>query len=350
MNEKILIIEDNDGIRENVAEILEMASYNVFKADNGKTGMELAVKHLPDIILCDIMMPELDGYGVLYMLNKNAETSTIPFIFLTAKADHSDLRKGMEMGADDYLTKPFDDMELLNAIEVRLRKKAHLEQMHLNKLNEFKMLIAKTDGLAEFAKIIHGYKNREIRKDEILYHESDFAKGVYLIIEGKIKTIKISEDGRELMTGLYMKDDYIGINTAFSHAHYTDTATAVENSQVCLIPSEEMDKVLSLYPDVARKFINLLSRDNRNKEEQLLELAYQSVRKKLAGAIIRVYNQQTIKSEVLTVSREDLVAMACIAAETVSRTLTSFRDEQLIDRQGQTITILNLEKLVKMKN
>ena len=123
MKKKVLVIEDNTDIRENVVEILQLADFTVFEADNGKIGVELALKNLPDIILCDIMMPELDGYGVLYLLGKNPETAAIPFIFLTAKAEKVDLRKGMEMGADDYLTKPFDDIELLNAIESRLKKK-----------------------------------------------------------------------------------------------------------------------------------------------------------------------------------------------------------------------------------
>jgi DNA-binding response OmpR family regulator len=350
MKRNVLIIEDNDAIRENIVEILGMANYQVYEADNGKAGVEMALKHLPDIILCDIMMPELDGYGVLYMLNKHPEMSTTPFIFLTAKADHSDLRKGMEMGADDYLTKPFDDMELLNAIDVRLRKKAYVELQRQNEANEFKVLVSKTDGLTEFAKLIEGHRNREFRKNQILYYESDFAKGLYLVVEGKVKTIKLSEDGRELMTGMYGVGNYIGINAALSNSPYTDTATAIEDSKVCMIPTEEMEKVLSLYPDVARKFIHLLSRDNRNKEDQLLQLAYHSVRKKMAGAILRLYNQQTIKTDTLSISREDLAAMACMAIETVSRTLSDFRDEKLIDRHGIIITILDLERLVKMKN
>ena len=111
MSKQVLIIEDNTDIRENIVEILELADFTVLQANNGKIGVDLALKNKPDIILCDIMMPDLDGYGVLYMLNKNPETATIPFIFLTAKAERVDLRKGMEMGADDYLTKPFDDIE-----------------------------------------------------------------------------------------------------------------------------------------------------------------------------------------------------------------------------------------------
>src|ERR1044071_612932 len=119
---KILVIEDNADIRENTAEILSLANYSVITAENGKIGVDLANKEKPDLIMCDIMMPELDGYGVLHILSKKPETALIPFIFLTAKTEKTDIRKGMELGADDYLTKPFDDSELLNAIEARLRK------------------------------------------------------------------------------------------------------------------------------------------------------------------------------------------------------------------------------------
>src|SRR4029078_2123479 len=118
----ILVIDDNKDIRENTAEILELAGYKTFTAENGKKGVEAALKEKPDVIVCDIMMPELDGYGVLHLLRKNPEAQNIPFIFLTAKTERSDFRKGMEMGADDYLTKPFEGIELLNAVEIRLKK------------------------------------------------------------------------------------------------------------------------------------------------------------------------------------------------------------------------------------
>src|SRR6185369_16481386 len=100
---KILLIEDNKDMRENTREILELANYQVHAAKNGKEGVEAAQKEKPDLIICDIMMPVLDGYGVLHMLAKKDETAGIPFIFLTAKAERSELRKGMEMGADDYV-------------------------------------------------------------------------------------------------------------------------------------------------------------------------------------------------------------------------------------------------------
>ena len=118
----LLLIEDNIEIRENTAEILELAGYKVQTAENGKVGVEMALKEKPDLIICDIMMPVLDGYGVLHLLNKNPELTGIPFIFLTAKAERSDFRKGMEMGADDYITKPFDSEVLLLKIKAILKR------------------------------------------------------------------------------------------------------------------------------------------------------------------------------------------------------------------------------------
>jgi CRP-like cAMP-binding protein len=350
MNKKVLIIEDNNDIRENVVEILELAGYSVHAASNGKTGVELAVKHTPDIILCDIMMPELDGYGVLYMLNKNPETSAIPFIFLTAKAERVDLRKGMEMGADDYLTKPFDDMELLNAIESRLKKKDLQESFYSKSLDKLNTLISKNNGLAELKKIIQERKTRPFKKNQVVYYESDKGNGLYLVISGKIKTIKLAEDGRELMTGIYNADDYLGTNAILLNDIYKETATAIEDSQLCLIPKEQIEQLLNLYPEVGKEFIKLLANDIREKEDQLLQLAYHSVRKRMAEAMLRLAGQQGEDGLSFKISREELAAMAGMATETVSRTLSDFKEEGLIDKKGSSITLLDTARLTKMKN
>ena len=350
MSKKVLIIEDNDDIRENVIEILELAGYTVSGASNGKTGVEFAFKDIPDIILCDIMMPEMDGYGVLYMLSKNPETIAVPFIFLTAKAEHFDRRKGMEMGADDYLTKPFDDMELLNAIESRLKKKEGQQAFYSKSLDRLNSLVAKKDGLAALKKIIEERKVRSFKKGQVIYYEGDKGNGLYLVISGKVKTIKLAEDGRELMTGIYSADDYLGINAMLSNEEYTDTATALEDSLLCLIPKEQLEQLLNLYPEVAREFIKLLANDIREKEEQLLQMAYHSVRKKMALALLRLHRQPGSKDDSFKIAREDLAAMAAMATETVSRTLSDFKEEGLIEKTGSTITIIDLARLTKMKN
>lgn len=349
MSKKVLIIEDNVDIRENVVEILELAGYEVFAADNGKTGVELATVNLPDIVLCDIMMPELDGYGVLYMLNKNPDTATIPFIFLTAKAERIDLRKGMEMGADDYLTKPFDDMDLLNAIEVRLKKKEQQKVYYSQSLDRLGSLISKNTGLAELKKIIQERKSRAFKKNQVVYYEGDKGHGIYVVVAGRIKSTKMAEDGRELMTGTFTAENYLGIQAMLSGEPYSDTATALEDSALVLIPKEQIEPLLNMFPEVAKEFIKILANDIREKEEQLLELAYHSVRKRMAGAMLRLQKQV---GEALTfkATREDLAAMAGIATETVSRTLSDFKDEGLIEKKGGSITILDANRLAKMKN
>ncbi|MGJ5675327.1 MAG: EAL domain-containing response regulator [Nostochopsis sp.] len=125
---KILVIEDEHAVRENIIELLEAEDFETIGATNGQVGIKLALTEVPDLILCDLMMPELDGYGVLINLRQEALTAAIPFIFLTAKSTKTDFRQGMELGADDYLTKPFTRAELLSAIDGRLQKQATLKQ------------------------------------------------------------------------------------------------------------------------------------------------------------------------------------------------------------------------------
>ena len=346
----ILIIEDNTDIRESTAEILELAGYQVQQGDNGKAGVDLAYQHKPDLILCDIMMPELDGYGVLYMLSKNAETASIPFIFLTAKAERVDFRKGMEMGADDYLTKPFDDIELLNAIESRLEKKRKQEEYYSKSLQNLEKLSSGSgQGAAELRAMIAGRKIRQVKKKQVLYYEGDHPQGIYLVIEGAIRTFKLAEDGRELMMGLYKPDDYLGVNALLLDESFTETAEAIDDSAVCLLPKDAIVGLVNKYPDITLQFIKILANNIREKEEQLIELAYNSVRKRLAQVLVRLSKQFSDPSQ-FKISRDELASMAGMATETVSRTLSDFKDEKLIEKKGSHIQILDLNRLIKMKN
>ena len=119
---RILVIEDEPEMRRNISALLRYHEYQPIEAENGRTGVELARREKPDLILCDVMMPELDGYGVLQALQQDAGLALIPFIFLTAKGDKDALRSGMNLGADDYLTKPVANADLVQAIEARLRR------------------------------------------------------------------------------------------------------------------------------------------------------------------------------------------------------------------------------------
>ncbi len=123
---KILVIEDEPEMRRNLATLLRLEKFHVSQAENGRLGLDLARKELPDLILCDVMMPDLDGHGVLQALREDSTTASVPFIFLTAKGEKSDQRSGMDLGADDYLTKPVAKDDLLNAISARLKRSDQL--------------------------------------------------------------------------------------------------------------------------------------------------------------------------------------------------------------------------------
>ncbi|MEO5909915.1 MAG: response regulator [Pelobium sp.] len=349
MNKTILIIEDNTHIRDSTAEILQLDGFKTLKASDGKNGVKLAIKHRPDLILCDIMMPELDGYGVLYMLNKNPETSSIPFIFLTAKAERLDFRKGMQMGADDYLTKPFDDMELLQTVQSRLDKNEKQKVNFSKTIQNLERLTAVVgNGTTELKALIAGRKIRQLKKKQILYYEGDQPLGIYVVLEGSLKTIKLTDDGRELMTGLFKVDDYLGISALLLDETLNETAEALEDSSICMLPKDSLISLLNQYPDIAQQFITILSNNVREKEDQLLELAYHSVRRRLAKVLIRLA-KKTLDNQ-FKINREELASMAGIATETVSRTLTDFKDEGLVDKKNNIIQILNMERLIKMKN
>lgn len=139
---KILVIEDEQQVRDTLLEILEAESFEAIGASDGQLGLQLAQKYLPDLILCDVNMPVMDGYEVLQQLRQDSVTATIPFIFLTARGDKADLRQGMSLGADDYLTKPCTVNELLTSIESRLSKQATTSRQYQKKLDDLRNNIA----------------------------------------------------------------------------------------------------------------------------------------------------------------------------------------------------------------
>lgn len=353
MGKKILLIEDNREMRENTAEILELAKYNVVTAKNGKEGVELAGKNKPDLIICDIMMPVLDGYGVLHSLAKNEETASIPFIFLTAKAERSDFRKGMEMGADDYVTKPFDDIELLNAVESRLKKAEMMKKEFSKNLGGLNDFITSAKGIEDLKKLSEQRDLRSYKKKESIYMEGNYPRGIYFVSKGKVKTFKTHEGGKEFITGLYKEGDFFGFLNLLEEGKYSDSASALEDSELCLIPKEDFFSLIYKNAEVSRKFIKMLSDNLKEREEQLIKLAYNSVRKRVAEGLVTLYNRYKKDGETqfsMNISREDLANLAGTATETTIRTLSDFKDEGLIDTKGGTIGVVNFEKLSRMRN
>ena len=350
---KILLIEDNDDIRNNTAEILELSNYQVIMAENGKIGVEKAIEHNPDLIICDIMMPVLDGYGVLHAVHKNEAIKSTPFIFLTAKTERDDFRKGMELGADDYITKPFSGTELLNAVDSRLKKIDWLKKELSPGLEGLDLLMQASRGKKALYSLTEDRNTNKYKKKQTIYSEGNHPNRLYYILKGKVKAYKTNDDGKELVTDLFSPGDFLGYVALLEGAVYKDTAEALEETELAIIPREDFDELVSTNSEVAKKFIQLLAKNVSDKECQLLGMAYNSLRKKVADALLMLQSKyQGTQGEKFTIdiSRESLATIAGTATESLIRTLSDFRTEKLIDIKEGNIAIVNQKKLEKLLN
>lgn len=343
---KILLIEDDIILRENTAELLELADYDVVTAPNGKAGLELAKNNLPNLIVCDIMMPELDGYGVLEGLSKDENTKHIPFIFLSAKTERKDVRKGMDLGADDYITKPFEEDELISAIESRLAKAAILKDRH----DDQEDTITNQDELRTLNDLKNFFDDNgtEITHEagSVIYEEGQHSNNIYLISKGLVKCHKLDEKGKDLTTALFKEDDLFGYTSFTQNIPYQETATAIQDTQLVALSKNQLTEVLNSNHAVTLELIQLLTDDLMGVKDQLLQMAYSSVKKRTASTILKFaekLNRNT--QDTIRISRNDLASVAGIALESMIRTLSSFKDMGLIEIEGRNIKILDINKL-----
>jgi DNA-binding response OmpR family regulator len=347
MKKKILLIEDNPDVRENTCEILELAGYTVVTAPDGKVGVDLAQKDHPDLVICDIMMPELDGYGVLHILSKKPETAAIPFIFLTAKTEKTDIRKGMNLGADDYLTKPFDDTDLLNAIEARFRKAAMQQQLYESTPEGLDNFITDAKKVLNLKDLCKDKKVKSLKKKAELFSDGDTPVNIYFVKSGNIKVFQSHPDGKELITNVYNANDFFGFEPILEGGNYQENAVAMQDSEVITIPKIDFLTLLQSHPDVSRGFISLLCKKVAEREKQLVNLAYNSVRQRTAEALLKVRELKD-NHDNIQISREDLAKIVGTAPESVIRVLSDLKDERLIEIEAGKIKILQPAKLEKV--
>jgi DNA-binding response OmpR family regulator len=345
---RILLIDDNDEMRENTSEILELANYTVITGRDGKEGVDMAKQQKPDLIICDIMMPELDGFGVLHILSKDPETATIPFIFLSAKAERSDMRKGMNMGADDYLTKPFDETELLSAVEIRLKRNEFFKKNYSPDMKGFIEFVNEAKQFSLPQSITADYKVRHYQKKETLYHEGDIPNLVYFINKGKIKTWKMSAEGKEFITGIHDKGEFFGYISMLEGTEHSDSATTLEEVEVALIPQSDFLSLIYSNKDISACFVKMLANDISEKEERLLGLAYNSVRARVAGTLLNLQKKYPQNSSI-RISRDDLAGIVGTSTESLIRTLSDFKEEKMIEADGREIKVVNITGLEKIK-
>jgi DNA-binding response OmpR family regulator/predicted DNA-binding protein (UPF0251 family) len=343
---KILIIEDNLEVRENLEEILELYGYDAIIAENGKIGVQKALENPPDLILCDVMMPELDGFGVLNILSRKPLTADIPFVFLTAKSEKEDFRRGMNLGADDYVTKPFYKDELLQVLETRLKKSERIKKQFDRSQSGLSAFINEARGYEELKKLSVDQRKQNYKKKELLFSESDLPRYLFFVNSGKVKLFKTNDYGKEYIIKVFNEGDFFGYNPLIMNQKYTYSAATMENTELTLVPKEDFLKLLYSNRDVSSRFIKILVDNIAEKEEKLLQLAYDSIRKRVADALLML--QEKEQSDELHILRDDLARIVGTAKESVIRMLTEFKQDRYIDIQGGNIHILNKKGLETM--
>ncbi len=353
MNDTILVIEDNIGVRENTSEILELANYNVMTAGDGKEGLDIAKKNKLDLILCDITMPELDGYGVLRAVENIPEMATIPFVFITAKTEPEDFRKGMDLGADDYLAKPFNGTDLLRVVSARIKKNKNIKDKFNKNFDDLESILNETKSNKEISLFSEHRTIKKIQKKEHIYMEIDTPNYIYFVVKGKIKTFKTNELGKEFITEIYKEGDFFGYHALLDHSDHKEAAVAMEDSEISPIPKNDFYQLLFSNNDVSLKFIKLLSHNLLDAEENLLKLAYNSARKRVAEALLFIFSKYYPDDRAdifIPIARENISSLAGISPESVSRNLTEFKEDKLIEIDNGIIKIIDFKKLRNIKN
>lgn len=346
----LLLIDPDDDARQRATELLTLAGYAVATAATGKAGIGLAQAHPPSLVLCEVTLPDLDGYGVLYVLRQTPALASRPFIFVSARTSRPDVRRGMELGADDYLPKPFDSSELLGAVASRLAR----WQQRLPPPAAEEELPAPGDP-ADFVAsqrshllaLIAGRKPHAVPRRQIIYAEGDEPMRLYFVQTGRVKIVKATSSGKELIMGLYQAGEFFGYKALLEETLYYDSAVAVEDSTLFYIPAADFAQLLR-NPEVSRQLVRLLVGRKREREAQLLDMAYHSLRRRVANALLNLYEHlpaDAIPPALIQLSRDDLAAVVGIAPESLSRTLSEFRHDGLLEITPKGIRLVQPEKL-----
>jgi len=347
---RILLIGDTPAAGNNTREILALSNFNILTAQNPAEAGVLASKTPPDLLICDLAGPDADLQATLGSVQQEPILKHLPLIVFTSDADKANTRRIMDLGADDYLVKPFEGIELLRAVDACLEKQQRRQQVQ-HPANPMHDPIPTAD-------IANSWQPADqdpqyYRKKKMLYNEGHRASQVWYIVDGKIITYLVHPDGKELITGIHGPGECVGCTAVLGRGAHTDNARVFEDAQLIGISRQEFLTILQSDSAFARQLVHWLAQTVGAADAGLLNFAYSSLRKKVANGILQLaanLRQQKEGKRYITISRENLAAFVGSAPESLTRTLGDFRKEGLIDISDGRIWLLDEEKLKNMLN
>lgn len=351
---KILIIENDVATKNHLVNILQLAAYDVVIAEDGQQGIQIALTQKVDLIICDNVLPIINGYGVLHVLRRNNILRDTSFVFVDTKLHWPEIRKGIELGASDYIINNISATEMLDIVDKCLYK---IEQTRLQLPENANGLPAPIDFVSTLNDYMVDIKNDRntncFKRKQSIYSTNNHPFAVYYIIKGKVKTYKRNSEGKELITGLYRDNEFFGYMAVLERKTYCESAEALEDTEIAVIPRAEFEAMVNNRPMIMKKLIDMLAQNLEEKEAKLLNIAYDSLRQKVAHTLISIYKKYNVNSEELfciDITRENLAAIAGVAKESLTRTLSDFRQESMIDLIHSRIKIINYPKLERLRN
>ena len=339
MTGTLLVIEDQPDVRENIAELLELAGHRVLQAANGIEGVRQAKLHLPDLVLCDIMMPELDGYGVAEVLSRQPETSSIPFLFLTAKAERQDFRKGLALGAVDYITKPFESHELIEAVGLRLKQQRPSTPAKAQQTAWDNWVL----GLqSEHPATLQGVRltPEKLDRGRTVYSEGEWGQHLYFLREGSVRLERSDSQGKRLLVQVVRRGEFFGWTPDLGAGNYLHDASTIVACEVLRIPLADVRTSFLEHPAMALEWARRCLQAFAAFEATALSIAYGTARENTARALLRFAESGDVR-----LSREDLAHSVGMASESVIRTLALFKAEGLVSTAGRTLVLRDADGL-----
>ncbi|WP_341836130.1 response regulator [Chitinophaga pollutisoli] len=348
----ILVIENNSDVATSISAILELDNYSVLHANDGVEGVNIALKEKPDLIVCNVRTPLLDGYGVLNILQKYDNTLGRPFIFLSNSADPKAIRRGMNLGADDFLISPFSSVELLHAIEVRLNKIQRLRSKHHLNSSDKLMPTGNKTVAEKLEKLRSGRDAIKFKRRQLIFSVGNHPVYLYYIEKGWVKTCLFNEEGKEIITRIYGAGEFLGYEAALNGTTYSEQAESLCTAELVPIPFSEFNLLVYSDIEVLKLIVRWLTSYLSNNQKHLLKIAYNSLRKRVADALLYLHrkNHGLHYMEVPGINRDVLASLAGVAKESLIRTLSDFRNEGLINIQDGRINLPDIRRLEEMVN
>lgn len=350
---KILLIEASKDVRNSMSDILKMAGYEVVEAMDGKAGFASAVSEVPDLIICDVLIPVLDGYGVLKLVSHERVLSSIPFIMLTNKTEWREMRKLMVLGADDYLHRDADSSELLLAVEAQLAKSNRMKADYVAMGNGHNDKDSNLKNISLLHFVNNTRDKRTFKKKQTVFSEGERNGYLYFVLKGSVKCYVTSDQGKELITDIFTEGDFFGFYSLISGLPHADTAEAMSETELILIPKKEFTEVMEKDSTLSKEFSDILNKQVADRDEVLISIAYDSARKRVANGILKVlekFKKNTGEDNTISIGRTDLGNICGVTKESTIRILSDLKDEKLIDIKDNKIIILQQEKLRHLFN